>query len=100
PVTDGGTIELVVSNPSTELRIAEPTDNWWGGVNLGEEPTSLVYINVSSPLPRSLPPDYPAVRLRIDPGEGFRLPSARMAVAGCTLTGPDMLLRIAMKKAM
>jgi len=94
PVPDGAVVDLVVSNPSNELRVGEPDDNWWGGVNLGEEPTSLVCFNVGSP-----PPDYPAVRLRIEPGEGFRLPSERLAVGGCTLdkTEPDMLLRIATK---
>jgi hypothetical protein len=36
------------------------------------------------------------VRLRIEPGEGYRLTAAAILVDGCTLdkTEPDVLLRI------
>jgi hypothetical protein len=100
PVPDGAAVDLVVNKPGNPTwLVAEPIDAWWGGVNLGDEPTSLVYVNVSDSMRRALPPDYPAVRLRIDPGEGFRLPSARIAVASCTLdkSEPDILMRIATK---
>ena len=30
-------------------------------------------------------PDYPPVRLRVEPGEGFRLPAGGVLVDGCTL---------------
>jgi hypothetical protein len=92
----------------------------WGGVNLGDESTSLLFINLPASdllaeLRRRYPdpfaphtlgeladrfltlcPDYPPVRLRIEPGEGYRLPTAGILVDGCTLdkTEPDVLLLV------
>ena len=39
---------------------------------------------------------YPAIRFRIEPGEGVRLPAAGLFVAGCTLDKgePDILLLV------
>jgi hypothetical protein len=77
-------------------------------INLGEEPTSVVFINQpargllaelgragAGPPPRTLGelaeqflalrPDYPPVRLRVEPGEGLRFPAGGLLVAGCTL---------------
>ena len=41
-------------------------------------------------------PDYPPVRLRIGPGEGYRLPAGGVLVDACTLDreGPAVLLLI------
>jgi hypothetical protein len=92
----------------------------WGGINLGDEPTSLLFINLPPPTllaelgPRhpelsppgtlgelaeqflTLWPDYPPVRLRIEPGEGFRFPAGGLLVDGCTLDKdePDLLLLV------
>jgi hypothetical protein len=92
----------------------------WGGINLGDEATSLVLVNLAAQqmhdlLARGFPdlapaathgelaerflthlPDYPPVRLRIDPGEGYRLPVGGVLVDACTLDmeEPAVLLLI------
>jgi hypothetical protein len=91
----------------------------WGGINLGDEPTALLFINLlvrdlravveKFPQPSStgtiaelterfftMCPDYPPVRLGIEPGEGFRLPGGGLLVDGCTLEKqePDVLLLV------
>jgi hypothetical protein len=92
----------------------------WGGVNLGDEATSLVFVNLScrqlaEELTRrgqSVAPlgtvgalaecflrtcaDYPPARLILDPGEGFRLPGGGLIVDGCPedKEEPDVLLLI------
>jgi hypothetical protein len=142
PVPEGAAFDLLVSTPglrslprkgmapgltfSLAAHAPYPVEGatrWprlWGGVNLGEESTSLLFINLLAAellaeLRRRYPdpfapstlaeladrfltlcPDYPPVRLRIEPGEGFRLPAAAILVDGCTLdkTEPDLLLQI------
>jgi hypothetical protein len=78
----------------------------WGGINLGDEATSVVLINfpcqrMDAKLRRCLPnqspattagelteqflracPDYPPVRLTLEPGEGYRLPEGGLVVDG------------------
>jgi hypothetical protein len=92
----------------------------WGGINLGDEATSVVLVNLAAQrmhdllaggFPDLAPaatygelaerflrhlPDYPPVRLRIEPGEGYRLPSGGVLVDACTLDmeGPAVLLLI------
>ena len=92
----------------------------WGGINLGDEAMSVVLVNLAAQqmhdlLARGFPdlapaathgelaehflthlPDYPPVRLRIEPGEGYRLPAGGLLVDGCTLDmeGPAVLLLI------
>jgi hypothetical protein len=92
----------------------------WGGINLGEEAVSVVLVNLTAQqiqdqLARScagLPPaatlgqlaerfltyvpDYAPVRLRLEPGEGYRLPAGGILVDACTLDleGPAALLLI------
>jgi hypothetical protein len=92
----------------------------WGGLNLGNEATSLLLINLPprelmSELDRgssecssprtfgelaerffTLRPDYPAVLLRIQPGEGVRLPVDGLLVDWCTLHKhePDVVLLV------
>jgi hypothetical protein len=92
----------------------------WGGINLGDEAISVVLVNLAAQhmhdrLAMSFPgvapaathgelaerflarlPDYPAIRLRIEPGEGYRLPAGGVLVDGCTLDmqGPAVLLLI------
>jgi hypothetical protein len=79
----------------------------WGGVNLGDEATALVFLNLTSPqqeqelqqrgpgAPRPTSvgelgkawlrtaADYPPVRLRLGPGEGVRLPDDGLILDGC-----------------
>jgi hypothetical protein len=83
-VPDNATFDLLVSKP------AQPSTSWpgrtpWGVINLGEEPTSVVFINQPAEQPLTLCPDYPPVRLRVEPGEGLRFPAGGLLVAGCTL---------------
>jgi hypothetical protein len=92
----------------------------WGGVNLGDEETSVVLVNLScqqlaavlhsrfpdQPAPATVGElvgqflhfcaDYPLVRLILGPGEGYRLPRGGLIV-GSYLEGkqePDVLLLI------
>jgi hypothetical protein len=57
----------------------------WGAVNLGNEATHAVFAVGET-----------AVRLRLEPGEGYRLPAGGMPVGGCTLgkEEPEVLLRV------
>jgi len=97
--------------------------SFWGGINLGDEATALLLVNLppegllaevrrrrSEPFSPdtfgelaerflSLCPDYSPVQLRIEPGEGFRLPAGGLIVDRCTLgkTEPDVLLRVQQK---
>ena len=90
----------------------------WGGINLGDEAVSVVLVNLTAGqihdqlaqrcagLPPAATlgelaerfltslPDYPPVRLRVEPGEGYRLPAGGILVDACTLDleGPAALL--------
>jgi hypothetical protein len=92
----------------------------WGGINMGDEPTSVVLINLpcreldaqlrrrfpDEPLPASVGDlserflrccsDYPPVRLILGPGEGYRLPHGGLILEGNPeiKQEPDMLLMI------
>jgi hypothetical protein len=92
----------------------------WGGINLGDEAVSVVLTNLAARQMHDLLatgesdlapaatygelavrflthlPDYPPVRLRIEPGEGYRLPADGVLVDVCTLDmeGPAVLLLI------
>jgi hypothetical protein len=91
--------------PLTDL---PPGSGLWGAINLGDGPASLLYVNqparallaeLARRHPRADPPttfaelaerflaccpDYPAVRLCVEPGEGFRLPAGGVLVDGDT----------------
>jgi len=117
PAPQGAIFDLLVSQPGLRS-IGWP--RLWGAINLGDEATSLLFVNLTAqdlvaelrqrdpdlslPATRGelaerflkLCPDYPLVRLRIEPGEGFRLPAGGLIVAGCTLdkNEPDVLLLV------
>ena len=81
----------------------------WGGINLGDEAVWVVLVNLAAGQIHDqlaqrcagLPPagtlgeladrfltylaDYPPVRLRVEPGEGYRLPVGGILVDACTL---------------
>jgi hypothetical protein len=107
--------------PRTPWPPAEDTrePRLWGGINLGDEATSVVLVNLtceqmgeelSSRFPEQPPatigelverflrasPDYPPVRLTLEPGEGYRLPEGGLVVDGSAegKQEPDMLLLI------
>jgi hypothetical protein len=108
-------------NPASRSGTEEPgRRRLWGGINLGDEPTSIVLINLScrqleaelrcrspdqAPLTavgdlveqflRSCP-DYPTVRLILGPGEGYRLPRDGLVLVGHLgdKQEPDVLLLI------
>jgi hypothetical protein len=99
--------------------VGAPESRLWGAVNLGDEDTALVMLNLPLPAlaaalaqrsPADPPamvgelvtrylrafPDYPPTRLRLGPGEGCRLPPAGVILDGDP-TGkrePDVLLLI------
>lgn len=92
----------------------------WGGCNVGDEAVSLLFVNRTAPQlaadlardrPADPPPatldelarqaltrwgDYPLVRLRLEPGEGYRVPAGGLLIDVATLDmqGPAMLLMI------
>jgi hypothetical protein len=96
----------------------------WGGINLGDEPTSVVLINlpchqVAVELHSRFPdqaspatigelvgrflrtcPDYPPVRMLLGPGEGYRLPRGGLILDGYSADKqePDVLLLISAGK--
>jgi prolyl 4-hydroxylase len=145
PVPDGASCDAVVSRPGQRSVRADPETGrqlgmscslfprtpWpvpegvrgprlWGGINLGDEATSVVLINLpcrqmGAGLQRRFPdrspaatvgelaerflrarPDYPPVRLTLDPGEGYRLPEGGLIVDGSpeSKREPDVLLLI------
>jgi hypothetical protein len=85
----GAVFDLVVQRP----RQPAPLADLWGLINLGEEAASVVLLSVAGS-------GYPAVRLRLGPGEGARVP------AGALLGSdegegehPDVLLLIRLPQA-
>lgn len=90
----------------------------WGGFNLGDEAVQVLFVNLPAqdlaaelarrrpdePPPATLDelarrfmthcPDYPLVRLRIEPGEGYRVPVGGFLIDACTLDaqGPGLML--------
>jgi hypothetical protein len=95
PVPEGAVFDVVVSQPGL-FASHQFGPSIWGGINLGEEATSLVFLNQSPGEAPTLGAQYPPVRLRIEPGEGFRFPASGMLVHGCTLDqqGPAVLLLV------
>jgi prolyl 4-hydroxylase len=92
----------------------------WGGINLGDEATAVVFVNLTcrrmdAELRHRFPdrppaatvgelverflrafPDYPPVRLALEPGEGYRLPRDGLIVGGSPegKQEPDVFLLI------
>jgi hypothetical protein len=132
PVPDGARCEAVVGGATQPFVSAglrcnlapwapcpADEDRWprlWGGINLGDEETSVVLINLpcaglrrlapEQPAPASVGelverflrycPDYPPVRLVLGPGEGYRLPRGGLVLDGYRAgkQEPDVLLLI------
>jgi hypothetical protein len=129
-VPEGALFELLLSAPG--LRSIHQNDmppgltvssRLWGGLNLGEESTSLVFINLPpadllaemrrhSPDPQSpetasevghrfltMCADYPPVRLRLESGDGFRLPVGGLVVDFSTLDGTEPAVLLLIREA-
>jgi hypothetical protein len=142
PVPEGAVFDLLVSAPGLRsvprtgrpaglafnlpaetpypLQEARQRVGLWGGLNLGGEAASLLFINLpprdllaelgrsrpDSLSPRTLAelaerfftlrPDYAPVRLCVQPGEGIRLPAGGLLVDWCTLDKhePDVVLMV------
>jgi hypothetical protein len=143
PVPEGARCDVVVSNPGQPSVAGGPEANhplglscslapwapwpgaeglhWqrlWGGINLGDEQTSVMLINLpcrqlDAELRRRFPDqpspaavgelvgqflrscsDYPTVRLSLGPGEGYRLPRGGLILDGYRGEEPDVLLLI------
>jgi hypothetical protein len=128
PVPEGAQCDAVVRNPGQGSVHEGPPANWaepralepWGGINLGDEQTSVVLINLlrrqleaelqrqfpNQPTPEAMGElvgqffracsDYPMVRLLLRPGEGYRLPPGGLVLDGYSgdKHGPEVLLLI------
>jgi hypothetical protein len=141
PAPEGARCDVVVSKPGRRSPLWVPgtdhaaglprpgpqEDLWarsWCGINLGDEETSVVLINLQGPqlraeLCRRLPgqrpspaagelagqflrycSDYPTVRLLLGPGEGYRLPQGGLIAGGHRgdKQGPDVMLVISQEE--
>jgi hypothetical protein len=126
PVPEGALCEAVVSDPGRSLpgglrcHLAAGAERLWGGINLGDEETSVVLLNLSpqqleAEVRRRFPDDripasaaelagrflrccsdYPAVRLALGPGDGYRVPRSGLILGGDRegKQVPDVLLLI------
>jgi hypothetical protein len=92
PVPEGARCDVVVTKPGQQLVPWSPTA--WGGINLGDEQTSVVLINPSCR-------QGDAVRLMLGPGEGCRLPRGGPIVIGYPgdRQDPDVLLLISQESS-
>jgi hypothetical protein len=91
PVPAGAAFDLVVTRPGPAPRLAAAA--LWGLINLGEDPASVVFLNV--PVGEILAADYPPVRLLLGPGEGVRIPAGiPLGTDGCERDQADVLLQI------
>ena len=99
-VADRTHCELIVGNPGQPDVDAGPTQRsgtdtpprpqLWGGINLGDEDGVIVLCSITGGS------DFPMVRLRLGPGEGFRLPPVGVILGSCTDDGhePNVMLII------
>jgi hypothetical protein len=103
---------LAFSSPGT------PGGRLLGGINLGDEPAGLVFLNLSAAqlrdrLPGAGPdlclselvrrelalfPDHPLVGCALGPGEGYWLPADGAVVAGTTLDGQDIDVQVLIRQ--
>ena len=132
PIPEGARCDVVVSKPGqwSSLGTLSPfaerkATRLWGGINLGDEETSVVLINLfcwqlerelrrrfpDQPSPAAVGElvghflrscsDYPPVRLLLGPGEGYRLPQGGLILDGYggDKQEPDVLLLISHQRA-
>lgn len=112
-----GCVEFARERPWAD---GNPRPRDWGTINLGDEETSVALINLPfgrmaeellgkfplEPLPANIGelaarflkscPDYPTVRLILQPGQGFRLPQRAIVLGGSRVSNadPEVLLTI------
>lgn len=89
----GLTADLLACAPGRPSLRTDPTTNepaglgWsgtlWGLFNVGTGPGRVAFLN--APVDLDAAPDYPIVGLRLEPGEGVRLPRAGLLLDGATL---------------
>jgi len=91
PVPAGAVFDLVVTQPGPATPLAAAP--LWGLINLGEDATSVVFLNVpADEIPAA---DHPPVRLQLGPGEGVRIPAGiLLGTDGCQRDQPDVLLLV------
>ncbi|MFO0877971.1 MAG: hypothetical protein U0840_11510 [Gemmataceae bacterium] len=91
PVPAGAHFELVIRQAEGNVILAD--SSLWGLINLGEDATSVVFLNLPA---EQLPgPTYPPIRLRLAPGQAVRLPAGmQLVVGGLEREQPDVLLQI------
>jgi hypothetical protein len=91
PIPDGAVCDVLVSAPGRPSLQGDGPGlgvGLWGVINLGAEPSALLFAD--------LRPACPVVCLAIEPGEGLRFPAGGLLVDGCTLgqQEPGVWLRI------
>jgi hypothetical protein len=100
PLPPRCTFEVVVTPPGQPAAVpdaAQQPRRAVAGVNLGDERTAVVLCNL---VPDACPggvaeflqacPDYPLVRVLLEPGEGLWFPAGGVAWAGCTRDKTDL----------
>jgi hypothetical protein len=85
PVPVSAVFDLIVSSPGQAP--VPGSSPLWGLINLGEDPASLVFVNVPAE-------DCPPVRIALEPGEGLRFPRDGVLVSSDSVDReqPDLLL--------
>jgi hypothetical protein len=91
PLPAGAVFELVVNRPGQAAPLA--ASPLWGLINLGEDAASVVVLD--APSGDRPAPEHPPVRLRLEPGEGARIP-AGLLLGGARAEGdqPEVLLLV------
>jgi hypothetical protein len=121
PVPNHSRFDVVITNPTRTPGAEEPCQPYqWGGINLGDDETCVVVVNLScqqremelrrrfpaEPLPAiegklagqflRYCSDYPPIGLMLAPGEGYRLPRGGLLLGQHVgdKCGPDISLTI------
>jgi hypothetical protein len=100
PMCSFAALAVAPGQPSTRgaRGLAEPEAHTLGEINLGDEPTTVVFLNLPC-WPRvdrfvERFGDYPLVRLTLYPGEGYWLPMGGLLADGSTLGKQEVDVRL------
>jgi hypothetical protein len=96
PLPGGAVFELVAHAPGQAAPLTATC--LWGLINLGETAASVVFFDRAAR--EGVVPDHTPVRLRLEPGEGVRIPAGVLLGSdGLQQEQPDVLLLIRLPDA-